>query len=260
VPRHAIAATLLSSLACLEYSPHALSSAGPARDLHARGVERLLATPPPDVLRFAVIGDTQLHFDQTRLVVDRVNERADVAFAVQVGDLTHHGLAFEYREMHEVLGRLHVPYFVAVGNHDLLANGGDLFARLYGARNLAFTWARTRFVLADTNALEAGFDGTVPDLAFLEGALAPGPDHDQAFLFSHCNPQSPDFDPRLLEPFLGVLRDAGASASFHGHGHHYAESVRDGVSYYVVDAVDERTYLVVTVHAAGGFEVERVPF
>jgi 3',5'-cyclic AMP phosphodiesterase CpdA len=258
--RPPVAAAVLSSLACLEYSPHATSSAGSARDLHAQAVERLRATPPPDPLRFALIGDTQLHLDQTRHLVDDLGARDDVAFAVQLGDLTHNGLAIEYRTMHDLLGRLPVPYFVAIGNHDLLANGGDLYAAVYGPRDFAFTHGRTRFVLHDNNAVERGFDGTAPDLAFLAAALAPGPDHDQAFVFSHCDPQSGDFDPALREPFFALLRDLGVSASFHAHSHSYAEREVDGVSYYVADAVDERTYLVVTVHAAGGFEVERVPF
>jgi predicted phosphodiesterase len=256
----ALAAIALALGGCLEYSPHAVPQDGADRDVHRKSLERLLASPAPDVLRFAVVGDTQGDFDEAEEVVAQVNARDDLSFVVQVGDFTHLGLAPEFTAMNAIFRRLRVPYFVAVGNHDLLANGGDVYDSMFGARNLAFTYGRTRFVLFDANAVEYGFDGTIPDLALLAGALADREAYDEAILFSHIGPNNSDWDPAVREPFLAFVSELGVKASFHGHAHDPGESEHDGSIFYVAGAVDRRSFIIASVHPDGRIEVERRGF
>jgi 3',5'-cyclic AMP phosphodiesterase CpdA len=246
---------------CLEYSPHAIPQGESETDVNRKSIERLLAQPAPETIRFGVLGDTQGDFDEAEVAVEWLNGYDDLSFVVQVGDFTHLGTAPEYRVMNKILRELRVPYLVVVGNHDLLANGGDIYDHMYGPRDLAFTYGRTRFVLMDTNGVEYGMDATAPDLAFLRGALADREAYDQPILFAHIDPFNGDFDPALREPYFALLQELGIRVSFYGHGHKPGEPhQRDGSVLQVVGAVDYRTFLVCTVHPDGRIDVERVWF
>jgi hypothetical protein len=254
------AAVALALAGCLEYSPHAPPTAPEHRDVHAKALARLAEAPAPSPLRFAVVGDTQRAFDAVEDAVAFLNARDDLAFVVQMGDFTHYGIAPEFVQMNDLFLRLRAPYFVVIGAHEHLGNGRDIYARMFGERELAFTHGRTRFLLFDSNSRELGFRGDVPDLAWLAAQLPGDGTYDLAVFFSHVLPGSSDFDPALEEPYLALLRGAGRVLSFHAHEHRFDFEERDGVPLYLADAVDHRSILVVTVHESGAFEVERVHF
>jgi 3',5'-cyclic AMP phosphodiesterase CpdA len=244
---------------CLEFTPHALPP-GSERDTHARSLERLAAAAGRSGAVVAVVGDVQLRSDHARDAVDAIDARGDVDLVVQLGDFTDLGTIGEYRRMKGVFDRLDAPYLVAVGNHDLLGHGEHIYEAMFGAPDLAFTFARTRFVLLDTNSRERDFDGSVPDVAFLAEALAPSPDHDRALVLSHVAPTSTDFDARLAGAYLALVRAAAPAVSFHGHEHRLELLELAGVPLYLADDVAGRTYLLVRLPEEGGIEVEVVPF
>jgi hypothetical protein len=254
------AVPLLVATACLEYSPHVTALEGSERDLNRKAIARLQASPPPAELRFAVLGDTQLGFDETEEAVHHLNRRADLAFVVQAGDYTNFGQLFEYRLMNDVLDGLRVPYLVVIGNHDYLGNGEDVYEDMFGPRNQAFTFARTRFVLFDSNSREVAFDGSVPDVAWIAAQLAPDADHDRAVLVSHVPPATSDFDPAHVGPYDELLRTRAPAVSFHAHEHGFRTEEREGTPLYVADAIVHRNYLVATVASDGRVEVERIFF
>jgi 3',5'-cyclic AMP phosphodiesterase CpdA len=256
--RAALTAILLPALAggCLSYSPHEVPFGG--RNLRIENLTRLESRPPAPRLRFAVVGDVQRAFDDAWAAVSRLNRIEDLAFVVQVGDFTDLGRSDEFEQMAGVFSALEAPWFVVVGNHDLLGNGGNIFDALFGPRNNDFTYQRTRFVLLDTNSREYGFGAGVPDLDWLAGRLAPGPDHDRVVLFSHVWPWSSDFDPGLRDAFVEQLGEAGVALSLHGHDHSYAAEVHEGVPYFIADAAANRSVLLVEELPSGELGVERV--
>lgn len=259
-PRRRARGVALVSLAlalggCLDYSPHAIPLGDADTAVHRRSLERLLAEPAPEVLRFAVVGDAQASFDEAEQLVAALNRRDDLSFVVQVGDFTHVGTSPEYRAMNALFRELRAPYFVAVGNHDLLGNGGDVYDRMFGERYLAFSYAGTRVVLLDSNAVEYGFDGTTPDLERVRAMATADPDADHVVLVAHVDPSS-EWDPALREPYYALVRELGVEVSFYGHGHEPHAFERDGSRFYLPGAVDRRTYLV-TMVGEGGVEVER---
>lgn len=258
--RSLAALALAAAAGCLEYSPHAVVLESSERDLHRRALARLEATPAPATLRFALVGDTQLAFDEAKDAVEALNRRDDLAFVVQLGDFTHFGLLSEFREMNEIFARLRVPYFVAIGIHDYLGNAEEIYDAMFGPVDLAFTYARTRFVLFDSNSREFGFDGAVPDLGWLAAQLAPDGEHDVAVLLSHVAPGNADFDPALREPYLALLRGVPRAVSFHAHEHRFIFDDSQGTPIWVADAVEGRSYLVATVGEGGAVSVERVWF
>lgn len=246
---------------CLEYSPHAVDLDGSERDLHRKALERLGAIPPPEAgFRFAVVGDTQLAFDEAEDAVEHLNAREDLWFVVQGGDFTNFGLLPEFRLMNDIFARLRVPYFVVIGIHDHLGNADDIYDRMFGARDFSFTFGRTRFVLFDSNSLEFGYDGTVPNVPWLAARLEPDGAFDAAVLVSHIAPMHADFDPALRDRYVALLQAQASVVSFHAHEHRYRFDDTTGTPMYLADSVNHRNYLVVTVLAGGAIEVERVFF
>jgi hypothetical protein len=256
--RRVPALSLVLVAACFEYSPHAIVLDGSERDLHEKALARLRATRPPETVRFAVVGDTQVAFDEAAEAVAHLNGRDDIDFVVQIGDFTHFGLLQEFRRMNEIFARLRVPYFVVIGIHEHLGNGEEIYERMFGAADLAFSFGRTRFVLFDSNSREFAYDGTIPDVAWLAERLDGA--HDTAVLLSHCPPGTSDFDPKLVARYDALLRDHRPIISFHGHEHRFRFEEREGTPLYVADSVDHRSYLVAEVDPAGEFAVERVFF
>lgn len=269
------ASTLVLGAGCLEYSPHALPTAGSERDLHAKALLRLQQTPTPPVLKFALIGDTQLLVDDARDAVAAANRIDGLSFVVQLGDFTHAGILQEYQQMLEEFERLSVPYFVVIGNHDQLGNGRAIYERMFGPVNTAFTFGGTRFLLVDTNSREAAFDGSVPDMAWLRWHLvgaaaeecstvanaAVGRDGDApAVLFAHVAADGEEFHTALRSEYAELLQAGGVRASFHAHEHRFRSGVHDGVPFFVTGAVEDRAMLVASQRPDGGFDVERVDF
>lgn len=249
-------ATALSLAGCLEYSPHQIPTGRDERNLDA--VARVQAAPPGGPLRFGVIGDVQLHPDHARRAVDRLNDVAGLAFVVQLGDFTELGMLHEYELMRDVHGRLDVPWLLLVGNHDLLANGGRIYDRMFGPRNLAFTVGRTRVVLLDDNSREYGFGAGVPDLGWLAAQLAPDGTFDRAVVLAHVPSESTDFDPALREPFEALLEASGVSLVLHAHDSHLRRYRRGEVEFVVAASVAVREAYVVTEQPSGELAVEVV--
>jgi 3',5'-cyclic AMP phosphodiesterase CpdA len=253
------AALALGLVGCLEFSPHALPMDESERDLHQKALERLRSQPAPQVLRFAVVGDTQRYFDHAEDAVESINRRDDLSFVVQMGDFVNFGLLPEYQAMNRVFRRLDVPYFVVVGVHDLFANGGDIYRAMFGPYDLSFTYGRTRFVLYNANSLQFGNDGTVPDLPWLAAQIAPRPEHDDVIVFAHVDPDALELDASLREPLHDMFRNT-VDLRIHAHAHKLVMSEVDGVPFVVADSVDHRSYLVVTVGPGMRPEVEKVDF
>jgi 3',5'-cyclic-AMP phosphodiesterase len=247
------------SLGCLEYSPHQLPTDESERDLNRKAVEAI-RSQPVERLRFAVVGDTQRFFVDSADVVDAINARDDVQFVVQIGDFAHVGILLEFRLMKEIFDRLRVPYLVTVGYHEHLGNGRAIYEEMFGSRDFAFDQARTRLVFFDSNSASHDFDGTVPAMEWLAARLAPSPDHDRAIAFSHVPAGAPDFDGRLTAPFDDLMAGSNVELAFHGHAHRYLTYERLGVRVVVVDAVNHRSFVLVTQRPDGGFEYEKVEF
>ncbi len=260
--KRAFAAACLGLLAgCLEYGPHVLPRDASERDLNRKAIERLVAAPPAGPLTLAVVGDTQESFDEAEDAVASIDARGDVQLVVQIGDFTHVGTLLEYQLMNDIFARLRVPYLVVAGYHDLLGNGARIYAEMFGPTNFAFDLGRVRLVFFDSNSASHDYDGSVPDLAWLEAALGAAPEPERALAFSHIAPDGDSlFDARLAAPLLALLADAGVDVSFSGHAHRADAFELGGVPIVLADSLDHRTWVLVRQREDGGFDVERVPF
>jgi len=251
------------SAACdpFSFSPHQVRFSESERDLTRKNLERIRTLPQEETFRIAVFGDTQARMTETEDGVDALNERDDVSFAIQVGDLTDFGMTKEFRWTQRLLAEIEVPVLTVIGNHDHLGNGSELYEAMYGPLNYSFYFGRTKFVFLDDNSREHGFPGTVPDLEWLRRELPNDGSYDRAVVVAHVPPTNSDFDPALEDDFAEVLRRGGAVLSLHGHVHYFSDRTPfdDGVRYVTADGMEGRNFLVVTI-GPGLVKVEQVFF
>jgi 3',5'-cyclic-AMP phosphodiesterase len=230
-----------------ESNPHEIKAGLPS-EVHAANLRWLSqAKTDNDTVCFVVAGDSQRFYEQLDLMVKKINGIDGVDFFVLAGDITDFALAEEFKWVCDKLSKLEVPYFCAAGNHDLTANGEELYRFIFGPMDFAFTHKKHKFIIHNTNSRETGFNGKVPDLTFLEKELQDtAPDYFVGI--SHVPPFNVDFDAALQAPYSSLLASKkNFILSVHGHlhatldKHMYGEHVR----YIVTPALDDhQVYLM----------------
>jgi Icc protein len=245
-----LAAMLMSACEKMEYSPNQAFSETSAKDLNRKNIHRLLATPNDDTLRIAFIGDTQRFYDECEMFVNAVNAREGVDLVMIAGDISQYGLTREFEWITNIFNRLRMPYVSIVGNHDLVGNGVEMFKHTFGPLDFTFEYDSVRFVCHNTNSREYGFNGSVPDIGWLQQQMSPGPGIKRILPVSHVPPYDADFDKKLEQQYAGTLNSSEkVSLSLHGHVHYVDDHYpyNDGVRYFNGYAMDKRTYAMVEI-------------
>jgi predicted phosphodiesterase len=232
-----VVASILLASGCIELSPFESDLDEDECDQNARNLERLAAlSPASGRLRFAVLGDSHQALEELSDIVDAVNAQ-DVAFVLHLGDMTHVGLRQEYRWTLDELKRLRRPFLTAIGNHDALSNGKDVYGRMFGAYDYQFTYGDVRFVILNTNQRE--FGGDVPDLAWLSDTTALPSESSVTIVAAHQRPADPAYDQ--------ILADNQVDAMISAHVHHFEMDLRAGVPAFVVGTVQDREWALATI-------------
>jgi 3',5'-cyclic-AMP phosphodiesterase len=249
-----VAVMLLSLVSCkdlFQYSPNEVRLEEDETNVNLRNIQRIEALPQRDTLKFILIGDSQRFYDETADFVTVANQRNDISFVVLAGDISDFGLNKEFKWVNRELKKLKVPYIGVIGNHDMLANGRLVFNKMYGPDNFAFTCNDTRIICLNTNSREVGFDGSLPNLSWLNTELKQSASFKNAFVISHVPPfDHADFDQTLERPYANLLASSSnVLASLHAH-EHTSTRVRpyeSGMEYFVTATVNKRIYSVISV-------------
>ncbi|GAA4393072.1 metallophosphoesterase [Hymenobacter koreensis] len=257
---------LFSGCDLLEFSPNETRSPAKYRDLTRKNLEALAAKPNPsggDTLRFVFIGDSQRFYDEAEEFVKSINRRRDVAFVVIAGDISDFGMGREMRWVDERLRKMNIPYLTVIGNHDYVANGRGAYETIYGPLNYTFTYADTRFVLVDTNGREVGFNGSVPDMSWVNRTLATSGGARRQIVMSHVPPTDGDFDPQLVGPYVQALENApGLVFQLNGHQHDFSvrQPYENGITFVNSYSFEKREYVVFTLWGDKEFKLETVSY
>jgi Icc-related predicted phosphoesterase len=245
-----------------DYSPYAIDFSEENMNVNEKNISKLIPKEPDDTLTIAFTGDTHRFYDQTEAFVEKVNQNPAVDFVIHVGDMADFGLPKQYTWGNSFLLKLTVPYFVVVGNHDLVGNGLLAYTEMFGALNFSFIYDRLKFIFINTNGLEFKFNGEVPDVQWLDAQLSPNNDFSKAIVIFHIPPMNCDFDSSLEETFRKTLaRHNNVLFTVHGHlhGHEIYKPYEDSITYVNVYGVENMKFNLIKI-ANNQFDVETVAF
>lgn len=207
---------------------------------HARQIERVQQAAGKKPLRFAVVGNINNSVGLfERKMVPMLN-RADPDFLVSVGNAVSGAGEDKYRALYRTLSHLHMPYLLAVGEHEGGTFGRFNFYQHFGPFFYGFRAGDSQFLF-----LDAINPDTYPfQLHWLEQQLRdPGPTHRFVFIGQPLFPtenrtpvDSPDqylADTAFRDRLHALFRDHGVDAVFAGSLHLFDRQERDGVTYVV---------------------------
>lgn len=252
----------ISNLSCenvFEFSPNEVRLSEKEKNINAKNIAWIKAQPQKDTIKFVVTGDAQRFYNEIEAFVNKVNTLKNISFVVLNGDISDFGLNKEFIWVNDKLRQLQVPYLGVIGNHDMLANGRLVYNTMFGDENFSFVHNRLKFVFLNTNAQETNFDGSIPDLNWLQKEFTKFEEYDNAFVFSHIPPFDKGFDPNKELLYAELLAKNKVLLSIHGHQNVFSLSKPYGndVEYLVTSSMNRRSFVVVSV-ALNYYQVEQL--
>jgi Icc-related predicted phosphoesterase len=237
---HMLLSIFLISCDKFEFSPYQTENRKRPEELNLRNLQKLKVneSSADDTVTILFSGDSQRFYSSLDALTARANTLSNVDFFVLAGDISDFALLQEFLWVYDRLQKLKMPYFCVVGNHDLTANGSEIYTEMFGPKNFSFSFKDYKFLFHDTNGREYNFNGTAPDIEWLSEQVS-----DSAKWYvgvSHVPPYDVDFDKALETPYRNLFANTpGFILSLHGHQHnggdiyYYDNNVRYITSYAV---------------------------
>lgn len=252
---------LLSCDDVFDYSPYQIDFE--ERNINEKNIAKILSSTDfgdLDTLKIAFTGDSHRFYDEWGSFVNTVNKMNDIDFIIHIGDFTDYGLPIQYEWGYNIMSELERPYLVAIGNHDLVANGSECYNLMFGVFDFSFIIGKIKFIFLNTNSREYAFNGKVPNLSWYEKELIPDSTFNKAIIVAHVSPSDADFDSNLGDEFREITTKYNNVLAFiHGHTHHFEIYKIDNynidfINVYGVEHM-QSTILKITIN---GYEVENI--
>lgn len=248
-----------------DYSTYVVDFEGENKDVNQTNIERLLEKDVNDTIRIAFTGDTHRFYDEFEgfvNAVNNVNKNNPFDFVIHAGDIADFGLPQQYLWGNSFLLNLDIPYFVVLGNHDMVGNGSLAYSEMFGNFNFSFIYSDIKFVFINTNSREFSFNGEVPDINWLDSQLQASDDFTNAVVIFHVPPMDADFDSTLEEDFHTIIaKYDNVLFTIHGHlhGHEVYYPYKDNILYINVYGVENKKFNVISI-TDDNFEIETYEF
>ncbi len=246
---------LIFSCDRIEYSPNQIFDSKSPTDLNKKQLEILYQKEKEsssDTIRFILTGDTQRAYDQAVHLVREANKIKDLDFVLLNGDISDFGLLQEMKWISSIYQDLNVPFITIIGNHDLVANGMQVYQKMFGELNFNFTYKGVKFICHDANSREYQFNGSIPDINWLSEQLKEENNLNVEGIIgiSHIPPRSYDFDPNLRKEYEELFNsNSKVIACLHSH-ENVSETFYpfpDSIPFIVTNAVQNREFLYVEI-------------
>ncbi|NOQ26348.1 MAG: metallophosphoesterase [Bacteroidales bacterium] len=248
-----------------DYSTYVIDFEGKDVNVNQSNINRLLKNDAKDTITIAFTGDTHRFYDEFEEFVNAVNnvsKKNPVDFVIHAGDFADFGLPQQYLWANSFLLNLDIPYFVVLGNHDLVGNGSLAYSEMFGEYNFSFIYGDIKFVFVNTNSREFSYNGKVPDINWLDSQLQATNDFKKAVVIFHVQPASTDFDPALQENFhTTIAKYNNVLCTIHGHAHNHEvyTPYSDSISYINVYGVEYEKFNLIKIFD-DQFEIETYEF
>lgn len=233
-----------------EYSPYVIDFEDHETNLTQKNILTLSSNNASDTLTIALTGDSHRFYDEAENMVNKLNTEFDIDFLIHTGDFTDYGIPKQYQWSNMIFSKLHVPYFVVIGNHDLVSNGEDGYNEMFGNLNFSFIYRSIKFIFINTNSREYEFNGQVPDLDWLQNEIKPNPAFQKVVLVFHAPPFDADFDSDLEGGFKNILHNSNNILfATHGHLHsfNFSEPYADGIPFLNTASVEKNKFVLVKI-------------
>lgn len=204
-----------------------------------------------DSVEIAFLTDVHFDYKALRKVVDHIAKHSRARLAICGGDLTDQGLLNEYRWFHDEMGRLPMPYFTVIGNHDYRADGEFIYDKMYGPRNYQLQLQGWQLIFFDDVTWEKMGD---PDFQWLEKTLTDGNPVGRV-LITHLAPTCPQFSGKLGERFREILTTHPPALILSGHNHSRESITWEGIPLFIETRVSEHAYTRVQLYGSGEFSI-----
>jgi Icc-related predicted phosphoesterase len=270
VRRGVYAALLATAVGCVRTTPF---DADPGeRDLTAKNLAELSARTPGSRFKFIALGDVHDEYDDLARTVEIINRRDDIEFVAVAGDMSDRGLRKELQWSQEILSGLKVPFLTAIGNHDAISSGAQIYRKMYGPLDYRFRFGGVEFVFFNSNSLE--FPGEpVPNFAWLDQQLSAATDARALVLVTHYPPTFPPNKPEgTYDPagYENLFAKHNVTLFVHSHLNDYGLWNRRGVvnlqcgtfqinRYYTVVTIDGRNVSLERCHFESCEPIEPMP-
>lgn len=209
-----------SSCKYLVDTPYSSKLKTSLRNSNAKNITKIQALNLSNDFKFAFISDTHANYDDFSKVVNLLNQRSDLDFVVHGGDFTNLAYVKEYDYAVEILSRLKVPYLVVVGNHDAIAQGKEIYKKLFGDFNTSFSFASTKFILWNNCKLE--FEKTF-NFNWLSTELNNTGGATQIIVLQHINNFAADiFTSDEISNWQSILASTSPDLVLNGHMHKFS--------------------------------------
>ena len=248
--------------------------------------------------RFVQISDSHLTVGSEyskkvlKSAVDDINKQDDISFVVFTGDNINNPKEENLRTFVSIASKLHVPYYVALGNHDVYKSNGLSKIRyyeilrerniLYPQRKPNYKFKKNGFVFLIVDGAKEVIPGAVgyyreDTLAWLEKELTKYAKND-VIIFQHFPIEYPEgVETRLrthktykVEEYQTLLsKHHNVLAVISGHFHVNSENMKDGVyhisspsliglpnSYKIIDIVTTKEFSPIIYTQLREFEVK----
>ena len=239
----------------IEYSP--FDTDIKSRGLNIKQAEKIVNNPdlPSDTLKFSLFSDTHENYDDLSDAIKSINSRTDLQFAVSCGDITCSGLVQEYEWYLETAGDLNYPLITVIGNHDYLANGLDIYTKLFGDPNISFVCGKYKFIVFDC-AMREKYNVS-PKYEWLISELSDS-SHIKVFI-SHIAPFAEDVDHLNRLVIKNILESGKVKLCLHGHFHSFRDVYYNDIHTIVAGEIKNREYYIIKLIDDQSF-VETIKF
>lgn len=189
----------------------------PERNLNTKSLSRLGDIDADGVIRIAVFSDSHQNYKALDKIFFQMNQTEGIDFVAGLGDFTNSAYNLEYDQFIDGLKQLTLPVLMAIGNHDSIGAGPQLFRKAFGELNFWFESSSHRYIFFQSSNLE---DPEAFDPSWLKARAEESTK--PVFIFSHIQLRDPE---RYFNADATILGDVIASPKvqliLNGHNHVY---------------------------------------